>query len=90
MALNYPPPWQTKAVLAEHISVSERTIENWVQQGKLPPPRRIGGLLLWRWSEVEKFLDNGGANVPDGDATSTMQERIYASTREAINATRRK
>lgn len=77
MSLPYPPPWQDKNTLAEHLSVSSNTIENWSAQGKLPPPRKIGGRLMWKWSEVDEMLTRGGEG-PDAVA-----ERIRNGTRAA-------
>jgi predicted site-specific integrase-resolvase len=51
-ALPYPPPWQDSVTLAAHISVSVSTLENWVAAGIIPPPRKRGGKLMWKWSEV--------------------------------------
>jgi hypothetical protein len=64
-ALPYPPPWQDSVTLAAHISVSVSTLENWVAAGILPPPRKRGGKLMWKWAEVDKQLsegDNGTLN----------------------------
>lgn len=76
------PPWQDISTLCEHVCLSETTVTAWVQQGLLPPPRRRGGKRLWKWSEVEAFLERGGADVPlspDADA-----DRIREATRRAI------
>ena len=83
--MNYPPPWMSKAVLCEHISVSDRTVDNWVKQGILPPPKLRGGLLLWRWSEVDKWLAIGGGTVPDDTGSTSTEEKIRDATRNAIN-----
>lgn len=56
--MNYPPPYLTLDKLAEHLSVSQHTIELWVERGILPPPRKPGkGVRLWKWKEVEKAMD---------------------------------
>ena len=63
--LPYPPPWQDSVTLAAHISVSVSTLENWVTAGIIPPPRKRGGKLMWRWSEVDARLaegENGALN----------------------------
>jgi predicted DNA-binding transcriptional regulator AlpA len=78
--LPYPPPWQDMAALCQHICVSTTTVDNWVAQGILPPPRKRGGKLMWKWSEVDEYLTNGrpGAS-PNSDA-----ERIRDATRRAM------
>lgn len=55
--LPYPPPFQDLATLAEHICVSEGTVELWVRLGLLPEPRPTNGMRLWKWSEVKRCLD---------------------------------
>ena len=66
--LPYPPPWQDTVTLAQHICASPSTIENWVAAGILPPPRKRGGKLMWRWSEVDTWLSDGN-NGSIGGAT---------------------
>lgn len=68
MTLSYPPPWQDTMTLARHICVSPSTIENWVAAGILPPPRKRGGKLMWKWSEVDAWLSEGN-NGTVGEAT---------------------
>lgn len=77
MAETWVPPWQDKQALARHISVSENTIDNWVAQGILPPPRKRGGKLMWKWSEVDEWLTVGKSA---GEADS-LAERIRHGTR---------
>jgi excisionase family DNA binding protein len=77
------PPWQDAPTLCAHISVSERTLDAWVHQGLLPPPRPRGGKRLWKWTEVEAYLEGRAEGVsasPDADA-----ERIKNATREAAS-----
>lgn len=52
--------------LCRELCVSERTVDAWVKQGALPPPRQKGGKRLWKWREVERYLD--GETNPDTDA----------------------
>jgi hypothetical protein len=66
--LSYPPPWQDTKTLAQHICVSPSTIENWVAAGIIPPPRKRGGKLMWKWEEVDKQLSEGNNGIPT-DAT---------------------
>jgi excisionase family DNA binding protein len=46
------PPYQDIETLAEHLSVSVRTIERMVKARELPAPIERGGKRLWRWSGV--------------------------------------
>jgi predicted site-specific integrase-resolvase len=84
MKLSYPPPWQDSGTLAAHISISVSTIEAWVAQGILPPARKRGGKLMWKWSEVDERLTNGESS-PDAEAS-----RIRDATRKAADESWRK
>ena len=77
MPLPYPPPWMDTVTLAEHICVSTNTIDNWVVQGVLPPPRKRGGKLMWRWAEVDERLANGTLASSISDA-----ERMFNHARK--------
>ena len=79
-SLPYPPPWQDTPTLARHLSVSQTTVENWVAQRILPPPRKRGGKNMWKWSEVDERLTVGDVGEPDAQA-----ERIKNATRAAAS-----
>jgi predicted DNA-binding transcriptional regulator AlpA len=76
--LNYPPPWMDMVTLCKHTCLSSATVDNWVAQGILPAPRKRGGKLMWKWAEVDQFLDNGGA----GGSPDALAERIKNGTRQ--------
>ena len=59
------PPYQDIATLTANLSISPRTVDVWIKQGRLPPPVTRGTKRLWKWSQVEQYLD--GANVNDQD-----------------------
>lgn len=78
------PLWMDMATLCTNICASERTVDAWVAQGFLPPPRKVGGKLMWKWSEVDDYLSNGGANrSPDAKA-----DEIRNGTRRAAGTAR--
>jgi len=52
-------PWQDRVTLAEHLSISPTTVDNWGVGGILPRPRDHGGKLVWPWDEVGDQLRNG-------------------------------
>lgn len=79
-ALSHIPPWQDTVTLAKNISVSPSTVDNWVSQGILPPPRNRGGKRLWKWEEVDDWLTNGPSGL-DAEA-----ERIRNATRQAAES----
>ena len=80
--MNYPPPWMDRQTLAQNICCSDRTVDNWVAQGILPPARKRGGKPMWKWSEVDEWLTMGG---PDGGMSSDERAReIRDATRKAL------
>lgn len=82
MTLPYPPPWMDSPTLAAHICVSAATVDNWVRQGILPPPRKRGGKLMWKWAEVDRYLTDGSVGgSPDAEA-----EEIRNGTKRASEA----
>ncbi len=81
MNLPYPPPYQDITTLSAHTTLAPRTIEMWVESGKLPPPKVKDGKRLWKWKEVERYLDGSAGAVsvsPDMEA-----EGIRNATRKA-------
>jgi predicted site-specific integrase-resolvase len=80
--LPYPPPWQDAPTLALHLSISDGTIDNWIRQGILPPPRMIGGKRMWEWSEVERRL-RGDDDTMLSEAD--LARRVHDVTRKIAN-----
>jgi len=73
------PTWVDMPRLCAEICCSPNTVDAWVSQGILPPPRRRGGKSLWKWAEVDEWLTNGPPN-----SLETEAERIRnAARREA-------
>ena len=70
------PPWQDMATLCDNICACPDTVDAWVAKGILPPPRKIGGKNMWKWSEVDERLTNGAANP------ETLADRIRNGTRD--------
>lgn len=78
--LPYPPPFQDLRTLAEHVCMSERTIERLVDEGSFPKPRKNKcGKRLWVWDEVAKYLAE-----PETDPLD-IGERIYANTKRLVS-----
>lgn len=76
MTLPYPPPWMDSNTLCEHICISPATVDNWVKNGILPPPKKRGGKLMWKWLEVDRYLSERGEGSPDAEA-----ERVRNGTK---------
>lgn len=64
------------ATLCAHICASPNTVDKWVSLGILPPPRKKGGKLMWRWAEVDAYLAREGTIDVEAD-------RIRDATRRA-------
>jgi len=48
----------SKVTLAARLDCGTSTVDDYVKQGLLPLPRRIGTLLRWKWSEVVEMIDD--------------------------------
>jgi hypothetical protein len=66
--LSYPPPMQDMATLCLHICATQNTVDKWVAEGILPPPRMTGGKKMWFWPEVQEYLTRDGTQSLDADA----------------------
>lgn len=53
------PQFCSIATVAKQLDCGETTVRDYVKQGKLPQPVRIGGLVRWEWQEVQKAMTNG-------------------------------
>ncbi len=52
--------------LSERLSLSPRSIRTYVTRSDNPlPAYRIGGKLLFRWDEVEKWVERHRVHMPD-------------------------
>lgn len=76
------PPWQDMATLCGNICAGATTVDEWVAKGILPPPRKIGGKLMWKWAEVDEMLTAGGQSL-DAEAERIKQnaKRAQAESR---------
>ena len=54
---SYPPDYVGAATLAHRLDCSKSTVHDYVRRGLLPQPRKIGELVRWRWTDVERFID---------------------------------
>ena len=79
------PAWVDKAALCAHTCLGETTVDAWVRQGLLPPPRKVGGKLMWEWAEVHDWIKFGNP------ATRELSEvaQIQQGTLRAMSLTSR-
>jgi predicted site-specific integrase-resolvase len=76
------PPYQDIETLSHHLCVSRRTVDTWVKTGKLPPPRVQYGKRIWKWTDVEKWLDGDSTMV--SSSPDKLAARITEATRNAL------
>lgn len=50
--------WVNLADVAEHLSVSQDTIRNWLKSGKIPT-YKAGKQYKFRLSEIDRLLEDG-------------------------------
>lgn len=54
-----PPLMVDRELAAKALGVSERTLENLVAAGELPPPRKISKQRVgWLWRELQDFAES--------------------------------
>ena len=74
------PAYVDMARLCHELCISDRTADAWVQKGILPPPRKRGHKLMWKWAEVEKYMDGDDTDRPDDPA-----EEVRRATQAALS-----
>jgi hypothetical protein len=57
------PAYVCKQTACRQLEMSDDTFDKYVREGVLPPPKRRGGLVRWKWCEIVSALDGGGAVV---------------------------
>lgn len=69
----------TKDDIAEILGISQRTIENWVNDGTVPVPKRLGNRVYWHPTVFYGWLEQRltAAEEPEtGDAAAVTQPRV--------------
>ena len=56
--------------VARHLSVAKNTIYRWIDSLALPA-HRVGRLWRFKLSEIDEWVQRGGAADHDGDTTPT-------------------
>lgn len=59
----------TKKEVAEVLRVSVRTVSTYMQQGAIPSPKKVGGILLWHEEELHR-------KIVHSSATAAVQEAV--------------
>lgn len=58
--------------VAQRLDCNASTVTDYANRGLLPRPRKIGGMVRWKWSEVEAVMD-GIETEKDHDHMSSSQ-----------------
>lgn len=56
----------TKADLAQLFHIAPRTVEHWVQHGKLPKPTKVGRRALWDEAVIRQWVASNFGQLPSG------------------------
>lgn len=68
-----PPSYVSRATLAAELDVSETTVDSYVQRGLLPKPMKWGGIVRWRWLDIEACLNTTAPGSDDDPFAAGLQ-----------------
>ena len=80
---NVVPAYVCRQTAARMLDMSDDTFDRYVREGILPQPKRRGGLVRWKWSEIMAELDGGSIAVIEVEPDAF--ERGIARVKEANN-----
>mgnify|MGYP001608864134 FL=1 len=66
-----PEPWVSVDDVASHLGVAKDSVYRWIETKDLPA-HRVGRLWKFRLSEVDKWIEAGGAG-PDDDTRKVKE-----------------
>ena len=78
---NVVPAYVCRQTAARMLDMSDDTFDKYVREGILPQPKRRGGLVRWKWSEIVAALDGGSIAVIEVEPDAF--ERGIARAKEA-------
>jgi len=67
--------WLSVEEIAEHLGISRDTVYNWISDKEMPA-HRMGRLWKFRRSEVDKWVQSGGA----ARTVAGQEEQNHATT----------
>jgi hypothetical protein len=70
----YPPEFVSARTLAYLMDISERSLEDDLKRGFLPPPIYIGNKRRWWWPDVVKYLLKYDLEADDESARDDVDE----------------
>ena len=75
------PAYVCRQTACRELDMSDDTFDKYVREGTLPQPKRRGGLVRWKWSEIVAALDGGSIAVIEVEPDAF--ERGIARAKEA-------
>jgi hypothetical protein len=67
--------------MVDRYSVTERTIDRWLDSGILPEPLRINGIRYWRLGELElRERERMGSQTPKSKTRTQFSQQVEEST----------
>lgn len=67
-------PWYSVEDIARHLGVSKETIHRWLKRRSIPA-HRMGKLWKFKPSEVDAWVQNGGAS-DDRESRSSQESNV--------------
>ncbi len=62
-----PEPWVSVDDVASHLGVAKDSVYRWIETKRLPA-HRVGRLWKFKLSEIDEWVQAGGAGQDDDDA----------------------
>lgn len=76
----------TKQAVADSLGISIRTIENWINEGILPAPTRLGGRVYWHPDVYYSWLSRRLKEEPVVEPTFEVVEKPEPTRRACASA----
>jgi hypothetical protein len=70
------PDYCSKQTLADRLDIEPEYLDQLEKRGVLPPPRDLGGIPRWRWSDVDEVLNGGIGHEKLDDPFLAGVERV--------------
>ena len=70
------PDYCNRATLAKRLDIKPGAVDQYVKRGLLPPPIQVGEALLWRWTDVDRYISDS-AGVTNAGAMEQNDDDPY-------------
>ncbi|MBI4858989.1 MAG: helix-turn-helix domain-containing protein [Candidatus Riflebacteria bacterium] len=77
-APDLPDRLLTRAMLREHVPVSDMCLWRWIRAGKFPAAIKFNGRRYWRASEIQAWIDRHSATREPGET-----QRVPSAAQDA-------